>query len=83
MYWARWLEDQAGAQTYLSFAQGVHDVATRWTVRGDWAIWRGEALWMTLYFSVGVWFSLALTQLRPDEWAGSAQHAGGGLSPTR
>jgi hypothetical protein len=60
MYWARWLADEAADRTYLGLVEGVVDAATRWRVVQDWAVWRGEAAWMTLYFSVAVWVSLAL-----------------------
>jgi hypothetical protein len=62
MYWARWVADEAQARDYLSLGHGVLDAATRWTVSHDWAHWRSEWPWMTAYFSVAVWLSIALTQ---------------------
>ena len=41
-------------------SEGLRDVSTRWTVTHDLAAWREEILWMSLYFSAGVWASLAL-----------------------
>jgi len=29
----------------------------------EWDVWREEAPWMTLYFSIGVWTSLAMVLL--------------------
>jgi hypothetical protein len=63
MYWTRWLADEAADRTYLGLVQGTVDAATRWRVDRDWAVWRGESTWMTLYFSVAVWVSLALVLL--------------------
>jgi len=60
MYWSRWLADEAAGRTYLSIAQGFVDVATRWQVSHDWAHWHSEVTWMTAYFSVAVWLSIAL-----------------------
>ncbi len=60
MYWDRWLADEAGRRTYLDVAQGLVDASSRWTVTHDWGHWRGEALWMTAYFSVAVWASIGL-----------------------
>lgn len=60
MYWARWLADEAQGRAYLSVGQGLLDVAGRWTVSHRWEDWRGEAVWMSLYFSVAVWMSIAL-----------------------
>ena len=60
MYWARWLADEAAGRRYLSLAQGVSDASARWVVSHRWEDWRGEVLWMTLYFSVAVWLSIGL-----------------------
>ena len=39
---------------------GLHDAATHWTVSHDFADWKDEIPWMSLYFSMAVWASLAL-----------------------
>jgi len=36
------------------------DVSTRWVVTHDLAEWKDEIAWMSLYFSIAVWASLAL-----------------------
>jgi hypothetical protein len=63
MYLSRWLNDEAVRQTYRSLPDGWHDAAARWIVTWQRASWRGEMLWMSLYFSLGVWASMALTGL--------------------
>jgi hypothetical protein len=35
-------------------------VSTRWVVTHDLAEWKDEIAWMSLYFSLAVWASLAL-----------------------
>jgi hypothetical protein len=60
MYLTRWLEDEASGRTYLSLSQGFQDVWSRRVVTFAWDEWRTEIPWMTLYFSVGVWCSIAL-----------------------
>jgi hypothetical protein len=60
MYWSRWLADEASGRHYLSLAQGLLDVSGRWVVSHRWEDWRSEVGWMTLYFSVAVWMSIAL-----------------------
>jgi hypothetical protein len=60
MYASRWLADEAGGRQYLSLTQGFWDVRSRWIVTFDWEEWRTEIPWMSLYFSVGVWCSIAL-----------------------
>ncbi|MFY8016796.1 MAG: hypothetical protein ACOVN9_01675 [Inhella sp.] len=64
MYWTRWLADEAAGRPYLTLAQGLQDAATRWVVSHQWEHWRGEVIWMTLYFSVGVWISIGLAHVR-------------------
>ncbi len=60
MYWTRWLADEAAGRRYLSLPDGLADVSTRWVVSRRWSDWQSEVIWMTLYFSVAVWLSLAL-----------------------
>jgi hypothetical protein len=60
MYWSRWLADEAAGRSYLSLEQGVLDVAVRRVVSHRWEDWKSEVVWMSLYFSVAVWLSIAL-----------------------
>lgn len=60
MYWARWLVDEASGRHYLSVLQGVVDASGRWVVSHQWQDWKSEVVWMSAYFSVAVWFSIAL-----------------------
>jgi hypothetical protein len=60
MYWSRWIADRAAGRHYLSIAQGVRDVSSRWLVSYRWDDWKSEVIWMSLYFSVAVWLSIAL-----------------------
>jgi hypothetical protein len=63
MYMSRWLADEANGREYLSLSQGLWDVGSRWVVTHSWDEWHAEIPWMSLYFSVGVWFSLALVHV--------------------
>ena len=60
MYWSRWVADQTNKRQYLSIPQGMVDVSRRWTASYRWEDWKSEVLWMSLYFSVGVWISISL-----------------------
>lgn len=60
MYWSRWLADEASGRLYLDLAQGLADVSQRWVVSHSWSDWKSEVVWMSLYFSVAVWLSIAL-----------------------
>ncbi len=59
MYWSRWVADEASGRHYLSLAQGLLDTSGRWTVSQQWQVWKTEVLWMSLYFSIAVWLSIA------------------------
>jgi hypothetical protein len=59
MYASRWLADEEQGRTYLSLGQGLRDVWSRRCVTFAWEEWRTEIPWMTLYFSVAVWASIA------------------------
>ena len=59
MYWSRWLADEASGRHYLSLGQGLLDTSGRWVVSQQWQVWKTEALWMSLYFSIAVWLSIA------------------------
>jgi len=59
MYWSRWLADEASGRHYLSLTQGLLDTSGHWVVSQQWHIWKSEVLWMSLYFSIAVWLSIA------------------------
>jgi hypothetical protein len=60
-YYVRWAADQQANKQYLALGQGLYDAATRWHVTYDWSQWSDEVAWMSLYFSVGVWLSIAFS----------------------
>jgi hypothetical protein len=60
MYLTRWRADVASGSGLLGLREGLHDVSVRWVVTHDMAEWKDEIAWMSLYFSVAVWASLAL-----------------------
>lgn len=63
MYLRRWREDRRRGARVLSLSEGLSDALHRRVVTRDWSHWREEVGWMTLYFSIGVWLSLALSVL--------------------
>jgi hypothetical protein len=60
IYFARWQAEVADGTQFLGFVSGLHDVAARWIVTHNIAQWHDEIAWMSLYFSVAVWISIAL-----------------------
>jgi hypothetical protein len=66
MYVRRW-RSRATSQ-YVTIATGLLDSQMRRHPSMAWEVWREEVPWMTLYFSIGVWTSLAMVLL---EWVAS------------
>jgi len=60
MYLSRWRAKLGDGSKLLRPLEGLRDVSTRWVVTHDFAEWKDEIAWMSLYFSVAVWVSLAL-----------------------
>jgi hypothetical protein len=60
MYLSRWQDARAEGSKVLSPIEGFRDASTRRIVTHDFAHWKGEIAWMSLYFSAAVWASLAL-----------------------
>src|SRR6266404_4227980 len=60
MYMNRWRANVADGNALLHPLEGLRDVRTRWIVTHDIAEWKEEIAWMSLYFSLAVWSSLAL-----------------------
>ncbi|MDP1585093.1 MAG: hypothetical protein Q8M18_16855 [Bradyrhizobium sp.] len=59
MYLNRWRAEGDGS-TLMTHLEGLRDVSTRWIVTHDLTEWKEEIAWMSLYFSLAVWSSLAL-----------------------
>jgi hypothetical protein len=60
MYLSRWRAKIANGARLLGAFEGLRDASTRWVVTRDPGEWKGEMIWMSLYFSAAVWASLAL-----------------------
>src|SRR5947209_7107470 len=55
MYFSRWRADRADGARLLTPLEGLRDASTRWVVTRDFAAWKDEIPWMSLYFSAAVW----------------------------
>lgn len=60
MYLSRWQAGLADGRKLLGPLEGLRDASTRWVVTRDFAHWKDEIAWMSLYFTAAVWASLAL-----------------------
>jgi len=71
MYLGRWQPDSA----YLSLAEGMRQILGRCTVEREWALWWQDAAWLSPYFTLAVWISIALAQV-PSLRPAAASEAG-------
>jgi hypothetical protein len=60
MYLTRWHDRIADGSRPLRPLEGLRDASTRWVVTHDFAQWKDEIPWMSLYFTAAVWASLGL-----------------------
>ena len=60
MYRRRWRESRRNGVRFLAITEGLRDTLSRRHVAHEWSVWQPEALWMSLYFTAGVWLSLGL-----------------------
>lgn len=63
LYLSRWQAQQGRGHELLGLAEGIVRLAGRCTVSWRWEHWQDEIPWMTMYFSVAVWFSILLTRV--------------------
>jgi hypothetical protein len=61
MYLKRWRLHAEGVR--MSLVTGLRDSHRRRHPTMAWEVWREEVPWMTVYFSIGVWTSLAMVLL--------------------
>ena len=60
LYISRWKMGKRVGLRYLQVVEGLKDAVVRRRVTHKSDDWRNEALWMSLYFSAGVWVSLGI-----------------------
>jgi uncharacterized membrane protein len=65
MYWARVTADRVRGKQFLSVAAGWRDAGERRVMTRAWRDWVDEMPWMSLYFTAGVWISIALVRAPP------------------
>jgi len=60
LYIERWRTGKRTGLRYLRIRDGLKDAFLRRQVTQSSEDWRNEVLWMSLYFSAGVWVSLGI-----------------------
>lgn len=58
MYVTRWMAEAGNAPP---LAEGLRTLLARCIVEPRWEAWQADVPWMTLYFTVAVWISIAIT----------------------
>ncbi len=81
MYLKRWRTEVGDGSKLLRPLEGLRDVSTRWIVTHDLAEWKDEIAWMSLYFSMAVWASLALCVFYSLAVSAALTHPRGGREP--
>ena len=64
MYLSRTNEREKRGHRLLSVKDGIKDAVLRRVHTNDWAIWKKEVLWITSYFTIGVWLSISMVVIR-------------------
>ena len=49
---------------YLSLDEGMRDAFVRRVHTQDWAVWKNEVVWISAYFTFGVWLSIGMIFVR-------------------
>lgn len=64
MYLSRNRSHQTKAKRFLTIREGLTDAVTRRVETNDWKIWKNEVLWISSYFTFGVWLSIGMVLIR-------------------
>jgi hypothetical protein len=60
MYISRKKDGSRSGIQYLNIEEGIQDALTRRVQSSDWEVWKKEAVWITPYFTFGVWLSIGM-----------------------
>ena len=64
MYLARKQKSQKKSRQFLSVSAGIKDAISRRVRTSDWKVWKKEVVWISSYFTVGVWLSISMVLIR-------------------
>jgi hypothetical protein len=60
MYFNRTHQQAKRGRRYLRITEGMRDAMNRRIQTNDWSIWKQEVLWISTYFTFGVWMSIGM-----------------------
>ena len=64
MYLSRKHDSHKQARQFLSVSAGIKDALSRRVKTSDWDVWKKEVLWLSSYFTFGVWLSIGMVFVR-------------------
>ena len=64
MYLSRKKDSSNTAKQFLSVSAGIKDAINRRVKTSDWGVWKKEVLWISAYFTFGVWLSIGMVLAR-------------------
>ncbi|HYL18110.1 MAG TPA: hypothetical protein VEV20_05495 [Burkholderiales bacterium] len=77
MWMTRWRAEPGGLHAGISLVEGLRTALQRCVVSREWAAWRDDVPWLSLYFTVAVWISIALAHVPPLRAAAHPQRERG------
>lgn len=64
MYLSRRNDSDRQHKQFLSVSAGIRDAVRRRVKTSDWGIWKKEVIWLSAYFTFGVWLSIGMVFVR-------------------
>lgn len=64
MYLSRKEHSHQQAKQFLSVGAGIRDAISRRVKTSDWEVWKKEVIWLSTYFTFGVWLSIGMVFVR-------------------
>ena len=64
MYLARSRATGRRKNEFLPVGEGFRDTLARRVPTSEWSVWKAEVMWITTYFTVGVWLSIGMVFAR-------------------
>ena len=65
MWVGRWQAEPGGLHAGIAVVDGLRTTLQRCVVSREWAAWRDDVPWLSLYFTVAVWISIGLAHVPP------------------
>ncbi len=64
MYFSRTRKALKKGTKYMAVGAGVQDAMNRRITTSKWKVWKKEVVWISSYFTVGVWLSISMIFIR-------------------